>query len=403
MSLPPTESSTKQPTLENTLLVEEAGAPIITSGSTSQTTRTQTLSKATVEGVTEFSLDNPSSGHRLHVGFRVARPRSSTSPDSYHASTPTSLLPPEVRPTSLRTKRKVHVLAPKQAESVKKGARHAPRGQKLQGADDVDDLSLEQPDGLLQLPEKVDELHGLSPERLRRPLRPHRDNGVDLSSFDTPKKRDRRDSTNGEDRLYYIDTAMVDLVDEAEGIDDQEAARIMTRNRSRRISTILHESPDLNKGTVVQATIARRTQISARKDSNSTQHNRKKRQRNSPQPIDKLLKTPDVRIRSPIPITVHRITKKHAHHGNENSDDHKFDLPHSKRIGVNAIDVFSQMCQEIIGSGLATLEAGRVDSQQSALRREYSTKLRAIEAFRNELQTRLIDHVSRVEERHRTF
>jgi hypothetical protein len=61
---------------------------------------------------------------------------------------------------------------------------------------------------------------------------------------------------------------------------------------------------------------------------------------------------------------------------------------------VNAIDVLSQICQEIVGAGLDTLEDGGNRCQDPTLRREYKTKWRAVEAFGRELQTRLIEHVS---------
>jgi hypothetical protein len=70
------------------------------------------------------------------------------------------------------------------------------------------------------------------------------------------------------------------------------------------------------------------------------------------------------------------------------------EIPRAKRGGVNAIDVLSQICQEIIGAGLDTLEDGCNRCEDPILRREYKTKLRAVEAFGDELQTRLLDHVS---------
>ena len=70
------------------------------------------------------------------------------------------------------------------------------------------------------------------------------------------------------------------------------------------------------------------------------------------------------------------------------------EIPRTKRGGVNAIDVLSQVCQEIIGAGLDTLEDGFKRCEDQVLRREYKTKLRAVEAFGDELQTRLLEHVS---------
>ena len=46
-----------------------------------------------------------------------------------------------------------------------------------------------------------------------------------------------------------------------------------------------------------------------------------------------------------------------------------------------------------MASTLNTIEELRADCEDMALRREYSTKWRAVEAFGQELQTRLIEHV----------
>lgn len=102
-----------------------------------------------------------------------------------------------------------------------------------------------------------------------------------------------------------------------------------------------------------------------------------------------------VRIGSPIPVTVHRLTKRALYDDDESDADIlNSEIPYARRGGVNAIDVLSQVCQEIIGSGLDTLQDGGRDSEDPALRREYRNKYRAVEAFGRELQTRLLEHVS---------
>jgi hypothetical protein len=109
----------------------------------------------------------------------------------------------------------------------------------------------------------------------------------------------------------------------------------------------------------------------------------------------KMSKKPKVRIGSPIPVTVHRLSRAPLYDEDElHADILNAEMPRTKRVGVNAIDVLSQICQEIIGAGLDTLEDGCHRCEDPILRREYKTKFRAVEAFGDELQTRLLDHVS---------
>lgn len=82
----------------------------------------------------------------------------------------------------------------------------------------------------------------------------------------------------------------------------------------------------------------------------------------------------------------------------ENEDDDAAllvtEIPESDRKGVNAIDVLSQMCEEIVGHGIESLEQAVANAQNSAEKKEFRTKLRALEAFREELRTRFLEHVS---------
>ena len=58
------------------------------------------------------------------------------------------------------------------------------------------------------------------------------------------------------------------------------------------------------------------------------------------------------------------------------------------------IDVLSQICDEVIESSLETLHEAAVNAKDAPTKREFRTKLRALEAFQEELRTRLLEHVS---------
>jgi hypothetical protein len=96
-----------------------------------------------------------------------------------------------------------------------------------------------------------------------------------------------------------------------------------------------------------------------------------------------------------IPVVVHRLTKP-VPYGEDDTDADILneDMPFAKRSGVNAVDVLSQFCEEVIESGLTALEEGGSNAEDAPGRREYTTKLRAVEAFQEELRTRLLELVS---------
>jgi hypothetical protein len=99
--------------------------------------------------------------------------------------------------------------------------------------------------------------------------------------------------------------------------------------------------------------------------------------------------------RGTVPVTVHRFTKALVYNEDEtDADILNTDIPHAKRSGVNTVDVLAQICEEVLSSAIGTLEDGGQAAENAALRREYRIKLRAIEAFQEELRARLLELVS---------
>ncbi|KAH7027773.1 uncharacterized protein B0I36DRAFT_385724 [Microdochium trichocladiopsis] len=78
------------------------------------------------------------------------------------------------------------------------------------------------------------------------------------------------------------------------------------------------------------------------------------------------------------------------------------EIPFADRSGVNAIDVLTQMCEEVIDATLEKMQqraaAAAASTEDGAggvsqtMRKEIRTKMRALEAFQEELRTRLLEH-----------
>ena len=176
--------------------------------------------------------------------------------------------------------------------------------------------------------------------------------------------------------------------DRAEEIDAQEAARRIGRKRPRP-SPQREGSPELNAEAPEGAQGGKK---------------RKRRQQESPatqaQPKPQKAKPRKSTAKrseggEAIPITVQRYTKR----ARQNDDDTDADIlgteiPFADRGGVNVIDVLAQMCEEVLDSNLETLHKATMQAADSASKKEYRTKLRALEAFQEELRTRLLEHVS---------
>ncbi|CCU74866.1 putative AT hook domain-containing protein [Blumeria hordei DH14] len=99
------------------------------------------------------------------------------------------------------------------------------------------------------------------------------------------------------------------------------------------------------------------------------------------------------RSRDSIPVTVHRLS---APKNNEtdfiSSKFLKEDMRCKTRISINFIDVLDQVSQKVVESKLSRLkeQCKRCNSEKS--RKDYNIKVRAVEAYGQELQTRLIEY-----------
>ena len=182
--------------------------------------------------------------------------------------------------------------------------------------------------------------------------------------------------------------------EEAESINDEDSAALLMERRARRVSRNMPpvQPRDSEPAKGPEMTVGKTRRGKVRNISSPVQQRQPKTNAKASQ---KTAKTPKLRNGNPIPVTVHRMTSGPLYDEDESDADIlNAEIPHARRGGVNAVDVLSQICQEIIAAALDTLEEGERDTEDRILKREYKTKWKAVDSFGKELQARLLEHVS---------
>lgn len=183
----------------------------------------------------------------------------------------------------------------------------------------------------------------------------------------------------------------VDEEVEAEAIDDKQTAILMRHNTRRRSSHILPtSSPKLHRPV---SPVAKKQKGRHRVNASPVQQRQPKANSKSKK---KSARNQSERHVNPIPVTVHRLVRSKSIIYDEDDLDADIlnaKIPRPKRGDPNAVDVLSQVCQEIVTSTLESLEEAGNRSEDPAVRREFKTKFDGVEAYGRELQTRLLEHV----------
>lgn len=307
------------------------------------------------EEITESPRDAPGSGHRIRTLDRITAMSSQL--QIVQSSSPADVKAGAETPVPLK-KQKTGEAVPKSPAPGLPLEERSQTNRPNPGADDVDELSPEQP--------------------TRRGRR--------------PKSTARKELLETEKRDPLSDP--VEEHEEAEAIDDAQAAALLKKNRGRRVSRNFPAgSPDLGESEI-SISVPKKRKRKHHGDFSPVQQRQPQPKKSIKSP-KKTTKKAKLRAGNPIPVTVHRLTRPVVYEEDEpDADILNAEIPCAKRGGVNAIDVLSQICQEIVGTGLDTLEDGGNNCEDPALRREYKTKWRAVHSFGEELQTRLLEHVS---------
>jgi hypothetical protein len=182
--------------------------------------------------------------------------------------------------------------------------------------------------------------------------------------------------------------------DVAEGNDEVDSAELIGRKQSRP-SSAREESPELHSGATEEDRPAEKRLRQGTNVKSSAKRSPLKRRKK-----DQVRKLTTRKKRSSdgeaISVAVQRFTRPQVHdHDTDDSEDVlQADISHSTRGGPNAVDVLLQICEEVIDTTLATLQEAAEKAEDARTRKGYRVKLRALEAFQEELRTRLLQHVS---------
>ncbi|KAI5918330.1 hypothetical protein F4810DRAFT_595357 [Camillea tinctor] len=191
------------------------------------------------------------------------------------------------------------------------------------------------------------------------------------------------------------DEADGEEAEEAEEVDVHEAARRIGRKRPR-VSPPREESPELHSQLIEQKRPAKKHQRKRPNDTPAKQAQPKPRKERA-KPTARKRKSDG----EAIPITVQRYTKRTIHNEDDTDEDIlNADIPFANRSGVNVIDVLSQICDEVIEGSLESVHEAAVNAKDAGVKKEFRTKLRALEAFQEELRTRLLEHTIALDTMH---
>ncbi|TEA15123.1 hypothetical protein C8034_v002574 [Colletotrichum sidae] len=204
----------------------------------------------------------------------------------------------------------------------------------------------------------------------------------------------------------------------AEEINVEEAAQRLGRKRPRTSlrrqsaepdSTIVEEAPEeplpKRRRKQPQASPAKQKQGRPKGPPKTTSNTTSKTKSSSPKAAPKRRKqkgSDGTENEETVSIPVQRFTKRAtiAEGDEDDADVLNLEIPFVNRGGVNTIDVLSQMCDEIIGAALDTVKEGIRGANDAASKKEYRIKLRAVEAYQEELRNRFLQHTILVDALH---
>lgn len=184
--------------------------------------------------------------------------------------------------------------------------------------------------------------------------------------------------------------------EDAQEIGDSEAARRIGLKRPRR--TLPAISPEISPDEAPEKSVAKRRRIAAppKRKSPAKQRQPKAPRAKSNKPAAVRKKKADDDGRPPVAVKVQRFTRLRHRGGDDSGEEDilSLNMPYANRRGVNAVDVLAGLCEDVIDRSVNNTEERIANADDAATKKENRIKLRALEAFRGQLRTRLLEHVS---------
>ncbi|KAG6243075.1 hypothetical protein E4U25_002067 [Claviceps purpurea] len=183
--------------------------------------------------------------------------------------------------------------------------------------------------------------------------------------------------------------------EEAVQVSAREAATVIGQKRPRPSTTTSTElgsdddDDDDNDNSTSQPSSYRQKHKSpatqrqpakrSRQHSQQSQSKRKKRHSSSSEQNDD----------AAVEITVQRFVNNFQR---DEDDELQQEIPYANRAGETVVDVFAQVCEEVISSVLDQLQRLAAETDDGDKKKECRIKMRAIEAYGEELSSRLLQH-----------
>lgn len=225
------------------------------------------------------------------------------------------------------------------------------------------------------------------------------ENTPDTHAARGTKSRRRRSALEEPDTLEAEETPDADAAKPPKSRRRRSALEQEPEERPQKRREVAEEIPDADEQEeaeeipitdAAKKLVSQRRRRSALEEAEQTRGKRRTSGKASPakQRAPKIRKPAGAKRRGGVPVTAYRMTR----HDSDSGDDIlNRAIPFASRSGVNAVDVLSQACDEFAGSAVEALGRGLEGAGSSAERREYRTKLLAVEAFAEEARWKLME------------
>lgn len=329
-----------------------------------------------IEEITESPADKPGSGQRRSIRPETALPSSSRLQSALRSD---DSVPANSSPTTYKSRRSDATNTVRSVRSVRQTPSRSPQ-------DDVDELS---PDGPPELPSIAE----ITPTRATVPP------GGPTSA---PQSAGNDEPGTG---------------DKAVEVGDAEAAKVLRRrpgprprvsspelgsnDRNEQVEgpTPEAEQPRRKRGRPSPAkqkqgapkTKAKPAKAAPKPKTAKTQSKAKTKPKTSPK--RKRRGSDEEKGDAAIELTIQRFVN-HKKRDDEGADPLQLEIPFANRTGESALDVFAQVCDEVIDNTVAQFEGMLEAANDTGKKKELRVKIRAVEAYREVLSSRLLEHVS---------